>query len=437
MLRYTPRNPLPNRKLMSMLRSLIIAALLLWAAGAQAQLSIEITGSSSTRYPVAVPLLENESALPASVSDIVRADLERSGLFGLIDTGLTTFPESSRPDFNALRNRGADAVLTGTVVPLRDGRFSVRVRLFDTHRRTELGALSLHMSERQNRITAHRIADFIHEKLLGEPGYFSTRIAYVVVKGERHELQIADADGANPQPALISREPIISPSWSPDGKRLAYVSFEAKKPIIYIHDLPTGRRQQIANFRGSNSAPAWSPDGTQLAVVLTKDGASQIYIINANGGALRRLLTSQSIDTEPNWSPDGKWLYFTSDRGGSPQIYRVSTEGGGIQRVTFDGSYNVTPRVSPDGRRLAYTTRRDGRFQVALLEFATGRTVILTNEEGVESPSFSPNGRMILYASGNASRGVLSAVSTDGRVRQRLTIQAAEIREPAWGPISR
>jgi len=437
MLRYTPRNPLQNRKMMLMLRSLLVAAVLFWTACAQAQLSIEITGSSSTRLPVAVPLLENESALPASVSDIVRADLERSGLFGLVDTGLATFPESRRPDFDALRKRGADAVLTGSVVPLRDGRFSVRVRLFDTHRRVELGALSLHMSERQNRITAHRIADFIHEKLLGEPGYFSTRIAYVVVKGTRHELQIADADGANPQPALISREPIISPSWSPDGKRLAYVSFEAKKPVIYIHDLPTGRRQQIANFRGSNSAPAWSPDGSQLAVVLTKDGASQIYLVNPNGGALRRLLTSQSIDTEPSWSPDGKWLYFTSDRGGTPQIYRVSIDGGPVQRVTFDGSYNVTPRVSPDGRRLAYTTRRDGRFQVALLEFATGRTVILTNEEGVESPSFSPNGRMILYASGNASRGVLSAVSTDGRVRQRLTIQAAEIREPAWGPISR
>jgi TolB protein len=437
MLGYTFSNPLPDRMKMFAIRALLVATALLAAAAAHAQLSIEITGSSSKRFPVAIPLLENEGSLPESVSDVVRADLERSGLFNLVDTGLSTFPESVMPDLPALRGRGADAALTGSVVALQDGRYSVRVRLFDTNRRVELGSLSLHMSPRQSSITAHRIADFVYEKLLGEPGYFSTRIAYVVVKDDRHELQIADADGANPQPALISREPIISPSWSPDGKRLAYVSFEAKKPIIYVHDLPTGRRQQIANFRGSNSAPAWSPDGSRLAIVLTKDGPSQIYIINTDGSGLRRLLTSQSIDTEPTWSPDGRSIYFTSDRGGSPQIYRVSVDGGPLQRVTFDGTYNVTPRVSPDGRSLAYTTRRDGRFQVGLLELATGRSVILTDEVSVESPSFSPNGRMILYASGNASRGVLSAVSTDGRVRQRLTIQAAEIREPAWGPISR
>lgn len=419
------------------IRSLLAAAMLFTAALAHAQLSIEITGSSSTRYPVAIPLLENEGSLPDSVSDVVRADLERSGLFGLVDTGLTTFPESVIPDLPALRGRGADAVLTGSVSPAGDGRYNVRVRLFDTNRRTELGALSLNMSPRQNRITAHRISDFVHETLLGQPGYFSTRIAYVVIKGDRHELQIADADGANPQPALISREPIISPAWSPDGKRLAYVSFEAKKPVIYVHDLPTGQRQQIANFRGSNSAPAWSPDGNRLAIVLTKDGPSQIYIINSDGSGLRRLMTSQNIDTEPHWAPDGKSIYFTSDRGGSPQIYRVNVDGSGVQRVTFDGTYNVTPRVSPDGRNLAYTTRRDGRFQIGFMEFGTNRSVILTSEEGVESPSFSPNGRMILYVSGNARRGVLSAVSSDGRVRQRLTMQEAQIREPAWGPISR
>lgn len=432
-----PAKSAPARIAKTASRMLALLALLLTTAAAHAQLSIEITGASSTRYPVAIPLLENEDTLPDSVSDIIRADLERSGLFGLVDTGLATFPESEIPDLAGLSGRGADAVLTGSVVPAGDGRFDVRVRLFDTHRRTELGALSLNMSPRQNRTTAHRISDFIHEQLLGEPGYFSSRIAYVVVNGGRHELQIADADGANPQSALTSREPIISPAWSPDGMRLAYVSFEAKKPVVFVHDLATGRRQQLANFRGSNSAPAWSPDGRQLAIVLTKDGLSQIYVINADGSGLRRLMSSQSIDTEPTWSPDGKSIYFTSDRGGNPQIYRVGVNGGAAQRVTFDGTYNVTPRLSPDGTRLTYTTRRDGRFQVGLLELGSGRAVILTNEDGVESPSFSPNGRMILYSSGNASRGVLSAISSDGRVRQRLTTQAAQIREPAWGPISR
>ncbi len=419
------------------LRALLACWVVLFATVVHAQLSIEITGASATRFPLAIPTLENENRLPDSVSDVIRADLERSGLFGLVDTGLQTYPESQIPDLPALRKRGADAVLTGTVVALTDGRFSIRVRLFDTIRRVELGALSLHMSAKQNRVTGHRIADFVYEKLTGQPGYFSTRIAYVVVRGARHELQIADADGMNPQPALISREPIISPSWSPDGKRLAYVSFEKKKPIIYIHDLPTGQRQQVAAFLGSNSAPAWAPDGKRLAVVLTKDGPSQMYIINADGSGLKRISFSESIDTEPAWSHDGRWIYFTSDRGGSPQIYRVPSDGGDAERITFEGSYNVTPRASPDGRNLAYVTRREGRFQVALLDLSSRRSVILTSEPGVESPSFSPNGRMILYASGSASRGVLSAVSTDGRVRQRLTSQAAEIREPAWGPIPR
>lgn len=433
---YNLQKLLPVMTMKRYLHALLCCWLVL-AASAHAQLSIEITGASATRLPVAIPLLDNENALPNSVSDVIRADLERSGVFGLVDTGLATYPESVVPDLQGLRAKGANAVLTGSVVPLTDGRYSVRVRLFDTLRRVELGALSLHMNARQNRVTGHRIADFIYEKLTGQPGYFSTRIAYVVVRGARHELQIADADGANPQPALISREPIISPSWSPDGKRLAYVSFEAKKPIIYVHDLPTGQRHQVANFRGSNSAPAWAPDGSRLAIVLTKDGPSQIYLINADGSGLRRLTTSESIDTEPAWSADGKWIYFTSDRGGSPQIYRMEANGGSPQRVTFEGSYNVTPRLSPDGRSMAYTTRRDGRFQVALMDLSSRRSVILTDEIGVESPSFSPNGRMILYASGNASRSVLSAVSTDGRVRQRLTSQAAEIREPAWGPIPR
>lgn len=434
---YNSRSLMPKMTMKPYLRALLAGWLLYFAAAAHAQLSIEITGASATRFPVAIPLLENEDKLPSGVTDIVRADLERSGLFGLIDMGLQTFPESVIPDLPMVRSKGADAVLTGTVVPLTDGRYSVRVRIFDAIRRVELGALSLHMSGKQTRVTAHRIADFVYEKLTGQPGYFSTRIAYVVVKGARHELQIADADGANPQPALISREPIISPSWSPDGKRLAYVSFEKKKPIIYIHDLPTGQRVQIANYRGSNSAPSWSPDGKKLAIVLTKDGPSQIYTINADGSGLRRLSQSESIDTEPTWSHDGRWIYFTSDRGGSPQLYRISTDGGDAQRITFDGSYNVTPRLSPDGKSLAYTTRHNGRFQVGLMDLSSRRSVILTNEEGVESPSFSPNGRMILYASGNASHGVLSAISTDGRVRQRLSSQAAEIREPAWGPIPR
>lgn len=414
-------------------RLLLILALASLAFGARAQLSIEITGAGASRFPVIIPIFENEGQLPNSVTDVVRADLDRSGLFSLVDLGPLALPESAMPDLPAMRGRGADAVLTGSVIALGGGRYDVRFRLFDTQKQLELGAMAMPMMASQNRLIGHRIADFVYEKLTGQPGYFSTRIAYVIKSGPIFELQVADADGMNAATALRSREPIISPTWSPDGQRLAYVSFEQKKPIIYVHTLATGQRRVVANFKGSNSAPTWSPDGNQLAVVLTKDGQSQLYVLNADGSGVRRLASSSGIDTEPFWGNDSN-IYFTSDRGGSPQIYRISAGGGTAQRVTFDGSYNVTPRLSADGTLLAFITRNAGRFQVAVQDLATRQTTILTDSARDESPSFAPNGRMILYATESGGRGVLSAVSSDGRVKQRLTVQAADVREPAWGP---
>ena len=415
----------------------LFAVLLFWACSAQAQLSIEITGAGAQRIPVALVPFAGENALPPGISSIVRADLERSGLFrGLELPPIVPEPtEATSINYAEWRSRLADALLVGSVQPRPDGRFEVRFRLYDVVKQVPLGGVAYTLGKGQLRATAHRISDFVYEKLTGEKGVFSTRIAYVLKRGNRYELQISDYDGAGAETALASFEPIISPAWSPDGKRLAYVSFENKKPVVYVHSLVDGKRRVIANFKGSNSAPAWTPDGSRLAVVLSREGGSQMFMINADGGGLRRLATSTAIDTEPRFSPDGQWIYFTSDRGGTPQIYRMPASGGEPQRITFEGSYNVTPRISPDGKTIAFITRTaDGQFRVALLDLSNRQVQILTDSDRDESPSFSPNGRMILLATVINERGVLSAVSADGRVKQRLSTAAGDVREPAWGP---
>lgn len=415
-----------------------LAALSLAAPQARAQLSIEITGAGANRIPIAIAPFPGEGALPApGITAIVRADLERSGLFRAIEVPPLSPPptEASTVNYAEWRARLADALVLGSVAVRPDGRYEVRFRLYDVVRQVSLGGVAYTMAKEQTRATAHRISDYVYQQLTGVRGIFSTRIAYVVKRGTRYELQIADEDGGNEETALASFEPIISPAWSPDGKKLAYVSFETKKPVVYVHSLLDGKRHVVANFKGSNSAPAWSPDGKQLAVALSRDGGSQLYLIDADGSNVRRLTNSSAIDTEPAFSPNGKWIFFTSDRGGSPQIYRMPATGGDAQRVTFQGSYNVSPRVSPDGKSLVYITRTDaGQFRVALLDLASGQTQILTEGERDESPSFAPNGRMILYATVIDNRGVLAAVSVDGRVKYRLTVVGGDVREPAWGP---
>ena len=417
-------------------RSVVGILFLVQASVTNAEMTIEIIGAGEYQVPVAIVPFGGDGKLAQAIKDVVVGDLLRSGLFRMVDAEGMSPHAPAEVSYPEWQKRGAEALVIGTVTAKADGRIDARFHLLDAVKQAKLIDQAVSAEDGQLRAIGHRIADLVYEKLTGDRGVFNTRIAYVNRIETKYKLMVADSDGYNEQVVLSQDSPIMSPSWSPDGSHLAYVSFETGHAVVYVQSLYTGQRKVLADFSGSNSAPAWSPDGRRLAVVLTKDGGSQIYLINADGsGTPTRLTSSSAIDTEPNFSPDGQLLLFTSDRGGSPQIYGMSVTGGETRRLTFEGSYNVSPRFSPDGKSFAFIQRNGGRFNVAVQDFATRQVQVLTDGSIDESPSFAPNGRMIVYASGVRGRGILAAVSSDGRVKQRFTENAGDVREPAWGPL--
>ena len=417
------------------LRSLMLVSALVLGLPAQAQFRVEVTGVGMTRIPVVLAPLRGQASAPQKISDIVQADLERSGQFKGLDAAGNQLDELSTPDANAWRQRGADALVAGSMTRLADGRYDIRARLWDIVTGQEKSAFKDTVTVGDLRLSAHRMADWVFQQLTGTPGVFATRIAYVTKSAGRYNLWVADADGEGARAALTSPEPIISPTWSPSGDQLAYVSFELHKPVIFVHELTTGKRRVVANFKGSNSAPAWSPDGRSLLATLSRSGGSQLYQLNAQGGEPRRLQQSYGIDTEPTYTPDGSQIYFVSDRGGSPQIYRMAASGGGAERVTFNGGYNISPAISPDGRWLAFVARNGGQFKVNVMDLSTGLVTPISDTTADERPSFAPNSKMLIYATVVQGRESLVTSTLDGRVKARLAGQNGDIREPDWGPM--
>ncbi|MCE7031133.1 Tol-Pal system beta propeller repeat protein TolB [Lysobacter sp. GX 14042] len=423
----------------------LLAFFLPFAAVAQQALELDIVGGHASALPIAVvpmPYQGRGTAPDTDVGAVIAADLNRSGQFrALPERDLVERPtrggEVNYPTWRALNQ---DYLVVGRVLDAGSGSYRVEYELFDVATQNRLIGLAMTARAGAMRDVAHQIADAIYEEILGVPGAFFTRIAYVTATGvgrdAQYALVVADSDGHNPQTVVRSPEPLLSPSWSPDGNRLAYVSFEGGNSEIWIQNISTGSREVVSRFRGINGAPEFSPDGNRLALTLSRSGNPEVYVMDLASRSLTQLTNHFGIDTEPTWSADGGTIYFTSDRGGQPQIYQVPASGGSASRVTFQGSYNASATVSRYGNKLATAQGGGNVFRVAMMDSSLGSPRWSTLSPGSldESPSFAPNGAMIIYAAREGTRGVLYAVSADGRVRQRLVLADGDVREPAWGP---
>jgi TolB protein len=424
-----------------------IFATLLLAATAGADITVEITEGGVARTPIAVVPFgwEGQSdEMPLDIADVIAADLQRSGRFEpLAEENMLQKPTTgAEVDFDDWSFVKAEAVVVGKVVQTGENSYTVSFQLFDVFRRQQLVGYRIPASRGTMRSVAHRAADMIYEKLTGIKGVFATKVAFVTAErqgaNQTYRLVVADQDGQNETVVMQSSDPIMSPAWSPDSRRIAYVSFENDRSSIWVQTLRTGNRIQVSNKPGINGAPAFSPDGRKLVLTLGGvDGNLDIHVLDLSTKETRRLTTHRAIDTEGSWSPDGRYIYFTSDRSGGPQIYRVPAAGGSPERVTFEGGYNARPRLSPDGERLAMVHLDRGNYRIAVMDIDSKEVLIVSAGRQDESPSFAPNSDTLIYATRQARDGVLETVTADGLIRQRVSSGQADVREPVWSPFPR
>jgi len=427
---------------MNRLKGFLFLGLLFMALPLYAVLDIRITKGISDATPIAIApfSFKGKGKLPEDIANIVLEDLKRSGRFSPLKKSQFAQTDVTAANLQLYRWREKEInyVVVGSVIEQGKGSYKVQFQLFDALDAKQLAGYSIPSGRNNFRMAAHQISDLIYKAILGVRGAFNTSIVYITAQGQgdakRYIMQVADSDGHNARTILNSRSPLMSPVWSPDATRLAYVSFENNRSNIYVQDVLSGKRERVSSRRGINGAPAWSPDGRRLALTLSETGHPEIYVLDIKSKRLSQLTKSRSINTESVWMPDGKSIVFTSNRTGKPQLYKVPSSGGQAKRLSYEGELNAAPAVSADGRKIAMVNGERGHFRIAVLDLQSGETQVLTNGKLDESPSFAPNGSMIIYATEEKGRGVLAAVSDDGRVRQTIVLEEGEVREPDWSP---